>query len=260
MQNYISNYYERTFSLTSKYIKEISKIDTSSQIGNVIRGLSEECFGLMANFDTSNEISFFYITYTSDITGSLIRLNFREEHFYEYLLMFSVELSKDFNNLQPIDVYDTLIGHLRTLLEANGFITFTTSDFKKFNDKNPLFIATQPVEIIKNHDKIDFYKRLLGVEGLIEIQDGLEYVYLMLNKDSGYFKIGQSKKPTYRERTLQSKEPEVEIVKIWNCDKKIERLLHKKFIKKKIRGEWFNLDFRDIYDLNKTIEELHNLL
>ena len=59
MQNYISNYYERTFSLTSKYIKEISKIDTSSQIGNVIRGLSEECFGLMANFDTSNEISFF---------------------------------------------------------------------------------------------------------------------------------------------------------------------------------------------------------
>ena len=70
----------------------------------------------------------------------------------------------------------------------------------------------------------------------------------------------QSKKQKYRERTLQSKEPEVEIVKIWNCDKKIERLLHKKFIKKKIRGEWFNLDFRDIYDLNKTIEELHNLL
>jgi hypothetical protein len=33
-----------------------------------------------------------------------------------------------------------------------------------------------------------------------------KYIYLMLNKRSGYIKIGRSKRPSFREKTLQADE------------------------------------------------------
>jgi hypothetical protein len=64
--------------------------------------------------------------------------------------------------------------------------------------------------------------------------------YLMKNKRNGFYKIGKSSKPKYRERTLQSQEPEIELIKIW--DKDIEDKLHSKYKKYRLRGEWFNLN------------------
>lgn len=70
----------------------------------------------------------------------------------------------------------------------------------------------------------------------------ITYVYLMKNKNNGYYKIGKAQNPKYRERTLQSQEPEVELIFAeperpdFN-----EKLLHKKYEKDKIRGEWHNL-------------------
>ena len=64
--------------------------------------------------------------------------------------------------------------------------------------------------------------------------------YLMKNKRNSLYKIGKSKNPKHREKTLQSQEPEISIVKIWNKD--IERDLHIKYDEYRVRGEWFKLN------------------
>jgi len=63
--------------------------------------------------------------------------------------------------------------------------------------------------------------------------------YLMKNNHTKLYKIGYSKNPKHREKTLQSQEPSIKMVKIWN--KNIEKKLHKLYSEYRVRGEWFNL-------------------
>ena len=84
------------------------------------------------------------------------------------------------------------------------------------------------------------------------------YVYLMHDLSNGYHKIGISKDPQYRERTLQSEKPTIEKV----CAKEfptrqiaeaIEAALHKSYAAKRLRGEWFNLDPEDVVNIKITL-------
>lgn len=84
------------------------------------------------------------------------------------------------------------------------------------------------------------------------------YVYLMHDKRSGYYKIGISKDPKYREKTLQSEQPEIEMI----CNKRypsrriaeaIEFALHKAYTEQRVRGEWFKLSDIDIQMLKETL-------
>ena len=80
-------------------------------------------------------------------------------------------------------------------------------------------------------------------------------VYLMKNARNGYIKIGFTKnKPEFREKTFQSEEPEVELIKDWKGTMLDEEKLHEKFTDKRLRGEWFDLNADDI----KQIEEYFN--
>ena len=84
------------------------------------------------------------------------------------------------------------------------------------------------------------------------------YVYLMNDTANGYYKIGMSNNPEYRETTLQSEKPT--IVKV--CQKKfpsrriaqaIESALHRVYESKRIRGEWFSLKGKDIWEIKQTL-------
>ncbi|MBP5425269.1 MAG: GIY-YIG nuclease family protein [Prevotella sp.] len=84
------------------------------------------------------------------------------------------------------------------------------------------------------------------------------YVYLMYDTTNGYFKIGISNDPEYRERTLQSEKPTIEKI----CAKEypnriiasaIESALHKAYESKRLRGEWFALDANDVNAIIVTL-------
>ena len=68
--------------------------------------------------------------------------------------------------------------------------------------------------------------------------------YLMLNNRNGYYKIGKSVNPKFREKTLQSEEPEVELIHVIYKD--VESRLHTMFAGKRLRGEWFALDENEV--------------
>ncbi len=67
------------------------------------------------------------------------------------------------------------------------------------------------------------------------------FVFLMYNKRSGLYKIGHSKNPEFRENTLQSEEPEIELLASCLGTRNDERKLHVRFSGFRVRGEWFAL-------------------
>ncbi len=85
------------------------------------------------------------------------------------------------------------------------------------------------------------------------------YVYLMKDTSNGYYKIGISNTPEYRERTLQSEKPTIEMLA---CKKyptrkiaeSIESALHTTYSQQRLRGEWFNLNDADVAAIIETLK------
>ena len=77
------------------------------------------------------------------------------------------------------------------------------------------------------------------------------FVYVMRNRRNGLFKIGFSINPRYRETTLQSEEPEVELVTSHRGTLENEKEFHLLFSEKRVRGEWFKLELADIDSIKK---------
>lgn len=85
------------------------------------------------------------------------------------------------------------------------------------------------------------------------------YVYLMRDDTNGYHKIGISNTPEYRERTLQSEKPTIEMLA---CKKfptrkiaeALESALHTAYSQQRLRGEWFNLNDADVAAIIETLK------
>ena len=83
-------------------------------------------------------------------------------------------------------------------------------------------------------------------------------VYFMKDVANGFYKIGISNKPEYREYTLQSEKPTIKMI----CNhqyptriiaKSIESALHSVFAAKRIRGEWFELNANEVEQIKATL-------
>ena len=67
----------------------------------------------------------------------------------------------------------------------------------------------------------------------------------MIDKNTGLYKIGRSINPKIRERTLQSEKPTIELLYFREGYDLDEKFLHNFFKDKRVRGEWFDLNFED---------------
>lgn len=63
--------------------------------------------------------------------------------------------------------------------------------------------------------------------------------YLMIDHNTNLYKIGSSDEPKYRERTLQSEKPTIELLYVLEDNR--EKELHERFAQYRVRGEWFDL-------------------
>jgi len=107
-------------------------------------------------------------------------------------------------------------------------------------------IITKLRDIVISEDE-RIYGQKKEKNSVVKKESPRGYVYLMMNSRNGYIKIGFTKDyPTYRESTLQSQEPEVELINHWKGSMDDEQQLHSMFNEKRIRGEWFSLDPEDL--------------
>jgi predicted GIY-YIG superfamily endonuclease len=101
-------------------------------------------------------------------------------------------------------------------------------------------------------DYLEFVIKLQNHRPLKDFQEVFQedtqecYVYLMKDCANEFYKIGISNDPKYRERTLQSEKPTIELIgsrkfPTRKIAESFEKALHEAFKEKRLRGEWFEL-------------------
>jgi predicted DNA-binding transcriptional regulator len=81
---------------------------------------------------------------------------------------------------------------------------------------------------------------------LQDVFSNMGKIYLAIDENTGYYKIGWSKNPSKREKTLQSEKPTIKFLITIDGRVQDESYLHKVFGAKRIRGEWFAMDSQDV--------------
>ena len=119
---------------------------------------------------------------------------------------------------------------------------------KLFVDYNKI---VKGIENYKPLSKLDFKDEVISTE--------ICHLYLMKDLANGYYKIGISNNPEYREKTLQSEKPTIELITSKEfSNRKIasafESSLHKAYENKRLRGEWFELNEKEINEIEEIMK------
>lgn len=132
-----------------------------------------------------------------------------------------------------------------------------TDGFDKFNVQ---FFNKEHIPILTKYNLITL-EELEAIENYAPPKPRVKstpkptFIYLMRDDHTQYIKIGRSKNPTARERTLQAESPSIALISCWASDTAEEKILHKMFAHKRKRGEWFALDDDDVSHIHVHFQD-----
>lgn len=158
-------------------------------------------------------------------------------------------------------------------IKSDSFLGSTTFHFKvtspingylKSHHRSMIAHYGEELFTIEAHDNIEELLNAVRQEKVKQKlsesvkEDEACFVYVMEDTANGYHKIGISNNPKYREHTLQSEKPSIELLfaKKFPTRKMAEALessLHKVYESKRLRGEWFDLSKADIDEIKQTL-------
>jgi len=237
------------YSLNSDTIIKMNQLSERGELNNVVIGLEKQCFAIALMEDSSDlKYRLYYINGANELMGEMLELTIKMKWRDELVLFFAHYLADHYKEVDFIDVFNTYQRQTRGMLEAKGYFTVTTSEIEKHQNQNPVIFAPKHrgIVFLKDVRKEVLYKEFFENNISKTFKNDTDYVYLMLNKRNSSIKIGRSKKPLFREKTLQSEEPLVEVIAIWEAPNFVERELHNLFASNRKRGEWFDLSFKDL--------------
>jgi len=237
---------------------------TNGNIFAVVNDMCKEVYGLyiLDENDPTFICHIFYITKVNqNLKGFGLQISPTQERRNQFVSIFSAYIAKNFQDgskRQVETVFNTFQNMQILTFEQNGYDIIPELPNKKasiaikYNGKGIVHIPRITNEIITNNK---FEKEFSTVQ-IPKIDE--HFVYLMLNRRNGYFKIGKSKNSRtlkIREKTLQSEEPDMIIVGLWIVKENYEKILHMEFKDKRLRGEWFNLDETDLDFLHNKMKK-----
>jgi hypothetical protein len=249
---------EVTFSLSKEDILDFDK-DDNGTINNVMVGIHKHCLGVRVwEEEDKIGVNMYYVNNDEKLCGDLIELYIDDKDYFKLLLQFCNMLSQKYEDLDATSSFNVLQDKLRGFLEKMGFFTVTDLELMKYKGSDLAFIhlGMRGIKWVRMIDRIDFYRTYFDDSFKIDTTEVSDYVYLMVNNETGLIKIGTSKKPKYREGTLHSKEPSIAIIALWKCDRRVEKELHQLFCPKRSRGEWFSLDLTDLREIGLIYERI----
>lgn len=212
-------------------------------LGNFVYCIQEQTYIRMLNYQTFSpevveafeksldEISIDLSEYYSRITERKINVN-------NYL---EREPSKNGN----FNEYWISLEKLRQDLHGNGLIViFDCATFPSAYKTSVVVEGEKESETITHIHILQLSKirYAFGKETIKKKKP--QKTYLMKDMSTGYIKIGKSSNPGYREKTLQSEKPTIELLFV--IESAVEKELHDKYDYCRIRGEWFELNQKEI--------------
>ncbi len=206
-------------------------------------------------FYTDCFISHFNDCSTSEQCKFLIDIeNKKTQRFFDYEFLIKRTLNRllaaaldtaetlDFDVVRIKDKYYLEIDRSFFIKQMNICFLFSERCFNRVGDKYLIGIETTFLIRSLIEEFTEIYSKSRKSKKSKE-----QKTYIMLDSNTGLYKIGKSKYPRHREKTLQSEKPTIELVLI--CDENVEHKLHKEFSNKRVRGEWFKLSSDDILDI-----------
>src|SRR5690606_24574692 len=187
-------YIKSCFTLSVDDIKKFDAED-NGPINNVLIGIAIECFGVRLFDDKYGvTVEMYYINGKNGLKGDIIKLDVRDKDYYKLLLRFCVMLANNYEDVDALITFNTFQLKLRAFLEKRQFLTISNLELKKFDKKNTLLMSSNErgMLVIDFIDQKEFYENFFGNICDQIVQKGKEYVYLMVNCDTGLIKIGCS--------------------------------------------------------------------
>lgn len=259
--NVEDKFYERLRMLSENGVLQLNDDDTSAGINNVVQGFNKMCLGAIPY--SSNGYYLFYVSRMGEqkeLTGYVLTLEYKMPIMerFEMVNCLSKLVAHDFEADQVI-TFNSFQLIQRNMFEKLGYMTVNDYEWKMITSSDSTVILPPWCKgfiYLPRTDIVAVYRWLFGHNTVFtEIPRSDMYVYLMVNEENGRIKIGHSVQPSIRERTLQSKEPRTNLIAYWEAPRSIETELHRLYRHKKlnIRGEWFSLRMKDLYDIKSRM-------
>lgn len=151
--------------------------------------------------------------------------------------------------------YRSSLGHLyvSTGLAASNFAVFACTAFVRdrleaISGAKRRHTEAAAAEVERSRTDEDSRRAAADAE-LLRRSRFTTFVYIMEDRRKNLFKIGRSKTPGKRERTLQSEVPETMLRFSIPAEETHEKELHARFAHRRIRGEWFELSEDDLVEV-----------
>lgn len=229
------------FTLDSKPVKITNKIILPEENNNYIMSVNEET---LLNESFILDFSSLIIKYKKSFRRYTFTLSTKE------LLLF---LSETLNMMR-----------ITFNSEGGTHIDIDIQSHVMNKDVCPIIIKNMFIKLVEEISKFDSSYSLEKLENIKEstsfstIKEDPCFVYLMHDEANGFYKIGMSNNPVYREGTLQSEKPTIKLIASHKYPSRkfasaLEVALHNLYSNLHVRGEWYRL--RD-EDVNEIIEGL----
>lgn len=251
LQKYFDNH---CFDLDRKAIYTLDEQD-NGPIHNVISMLQDKCFGFRIYDDKEFiEYDIFYIDNKKELSGLLFQLSMKLDSNTRnhYAIEFCKLINDKYSHVDIVDTFNTFQSLLRGAFEKMGYYTIG-NEISILKGKNGVAVFPPSKGIISFPfiEKKNLYRWLFDEnEDKLNIDGSkTKKIYLILDSTNNLIKIGQSYYPKTREKTLHGVSPNWDLITSWIAPVKVERELHKKYINKRTRGEWFDLTFSDLKEI-----------
>jgi hypothetical protein len=249
-------YYENnSYRIEQKELRSIYKTERPSDgLLRFMNNMADSVFGVrVLDFDTGTEMHLFYAQYKSDFDAVGVSIPIEDYELADNVTVcFAKEIMMLDSDSDFFEVYNNLQYYRQTALEMLGYLTFDPQTLPG----DGFAMSVQKIVPVIMLRRLDSLRKLYG--NTIDMQgvDTENKIYLMLDDTNGLIKIGKSKNPKVRERTLQSEKPKTHLIAIWTAPATIEKELHIKYASKRQRGEWFRLSFKELDEIKEFMDSL----
>jgi hypothetical protein len=249
-------FYQHFSNLDEETILEINKDSQSVDINNVVSGLQTHCMGIWL-IDDIDEVKYqlFYVNGKKKLEGCYMQLSLDMKYKNHLTFFFSSFLADYYDDLDPVDIYNTFQDQIKSMLEKIGYMTVSVSELEKYEDPVLLPLGVRGLIKIQFLEKVEIYKELFcNKQQLAQTLPEGDYIYMALNKKNGYVKISKSKDLGFKLKTLQTSESDIELITYWQAPSQKEKELHTIFLENRKRDEWFDLKLKDLKTIKKYMQ------